>query len=526
MKLARLIEALSQPSSYPYPVEHVEVCQTHISVVFLAGPCVYKIKKPVDLGFLDFSSLARRHHFCLEEVRLNRRLAPEIYLDVVPANQAGDQISFEGAGDVVEWAVKMQRLPADGTLLQRLQRGEVEQSIVETLAHRIAAFHAHADSSEHISAYGRSEVVAANARENFKQSEPQIGATISLPVFQRVQSLTEAALSRLQTLMDSRAQRGIPRDTHGDLHLDHVYFFPERQPPFDLIIVDCIEFNERFRFGDPVSDMAFLVMDLVFHGRRDLARSFADSYFRSSGDEEGRTLLAYYTAYRAAVRGKVEGLKSAETEVSPVARAQALAQARGHWLLALAELEEPNRKPCLVLMGGLPGSGKSTVARGLGEKAGFTVIRSDVVRKELAGIEPITEAADEGIYTDEWSNRTYAECLRRAAQVLFEGRRALVDASFIDENRRRSFLDVATYWGVPSVFFVCRTDSDTARRRLRERRGDVSDADWSIRQRFAERWEELGPRTRLALREIPNFGTTQEAIELALGQLRTLGLQD
>ena len=450
----------------------------------------------------------------------------EVYLDVVPVRQAGDQISFERAGEVVEWAVKMQRLPADGTLLQRLQRGEVDQSIMETLAHRIAAFHVHADAGEHIAAYGRFEVVAANARENFKQSEPQIGTTVSLPVFQRVQSLTEAALGRLQPLIDTRAQRGVPRDTHGDLHLDHVYFFPERNPPSDLIIVDCIEFNERFRFGDPVSDMAFLVMDLALHGRRDLAQAFADSYFRASGDDEGRALLAYYTAYRAIVRGKVEGLKSAETEVSPAAREQALALARGHWLLALAELEKPSRKPCLVLMGGLPGTGKSTVARGLGAQAGFTVIRSDVVRKELAGINVITVAAEEGIYTPEWSDRTYAECLRRASQVMFEGNRALVDASFIAEERRRAFLDVAAIWKVPAVFFVCRTDSDTARRRIEERRGDASDADWSIHQLALERWEALGPHTRQASLEISNLGGAQEAIKMALGHLRTLGLQD
>ena len=173
----------------------------------------------------------------------------------------------------------------------------------------------------------------------------------------------------------------MPRDTHGDLHLDHVYLFPDRAPPADLVIIDCIEFNERFRFADPVADMAFLVMDLAFHGRRDLARAFADAYFRASGDEEGRALLPFYTAYRAAVRGKVEGMELAEREVPEAERAAALVRARAHWLLALGELEEPGRRPCLVLVGGLPGTGKSTLARGLAEQAGFTVIRSDLVRR-------------------------------------------------------------------------------------------------------------------------------------------------
>jgi predicted kinase len=180
----------------------------------------------------------------------------------------------------------------------------------------------------------------------------------------------------------------------------------------------------------------------------------------------------------------------------------------------------------LVLVGGLPGSGKSTLARGFGEQAGFTVIRSDLVRKELAGIVPNRQAVDENIYTLEWTERTYAECLRRVDQVLFEGGRALVDASFIAEGRRHAFLDAAARWGVSAQLFICHTDSATAHRRLQERRGDPSDADWSIHQLAVERWEELGPQTKQASREIPNVGTAQEAIELALGHLRTLELQD
>lgn len=526
MELATLIEGLSQATAYPYPVDQVEVLQTHISVVFLAGPFVYKIKKPVNLGFLDFSTLAKRRHYCTEEVRLNRRLAAEVYCGVVPVNQSGNQISFEGAGEVIEWAVKMQRLPADATLLQRVQRGEVNDSIVETIASRVAAFHAQADAGEHIAEFGRFEIVAANTSENFKQSEPQVGATVSVSVFQQVKTLTEAALRQLYPLIESRAQHGVPRDTHGDLHLDHVYLFPERQPPADLIVIDCIEFNERFRYSDPVADMAFLVMDFSFHGRRDLARIFADAYFRASGDEVGRRLLPFYTAYRAVVRAKVEGIKSTEREVTPVKRKGAFDQARAHWLLALAELQEPSRKPCLVLVGGLPGSGKSTLARGLSEQAGFTVIRSDVVRKELAGVEDRSLVGDAKIYTLEWTERTYVECLRRAEQILFEGGRALVDANFIDESRRRAFLDAAAHWGVSALFFVCHTDAETARRRLQERHGDASDADWSIRQLAAERWEALGPQTKKAVREIPNHGTEQAAIELALRQLRSHGLQD
>src|SRR5205823_5555327 len=174
-----------------------------------------------------------------------------------------------------------------------------------------------------VAAFGRFEVVAGNARENFQQARPQVGQTLSEAVWQRSQAYTERELDRLRPLIDGRAERLVPRDTHGDLHLDHVYLFPERAPPRDLAVIDCIEFNERFRYADPVADMAFLAMDLLFHGRRDLARAFTEAYFRAGNDEEGRALVPFYTAYRAAVRGKVEGFKLAEQEIPEPERAAA-----------------------------------------------------------------------------------------------------------------------------------------------------------------------------------------------------------
>jgi aminoglycoside phosphotransferase family enzyme/predicted kinase len=528
MELSRLLAALSDPAAYPFAVGRVEVRQTHISAVFLAGSFAYKIKKPVRLGFVDFSTLSRRRHFCAEEVRLNRRLAPEVYLGVVPVARVGNDLKVEGsAGEVVEWAVKMQRLPEAATLQKRLRRGEITAAQLTALARKVAAFHAAAEGSERIAAFGRFEVVAQNARENFSQSAAQVGVTVSPGVFARLQELTEEALAQLRPLIESRARRGVPRDTHGDLHLDHVYLFPERPPPADLVIIDCIEFNERFRYADPVADAAFVVMDLIFHGRRDLADSFADAYLSAAQDAEGRALLPFYTAYRAAVRGKVEGLRSVEGEVPEAERSAARQRARAYWLLALGQLEEPGRRPCLLLVSGVPGSGKSTLARGLAERASFAVIRSDVVRKELAGL----AAADHsrtayagGIYTAEWNERTYAECLRRAERLLFEGRRVLVDASFREESRRRAFLEAAERWGVPGAFLLCRAGPAAIRDRLAHRRGDVSDADWLIAQQAAAHWEEAGPRTRAVLHAVSTDGSREEALADALAIVRQLGL--
>lgn len=527
MDLTSLIAALSRPAAYPYAVARVKVHQTHISVVFLAGEFVYKIKKPVDLGFLDFSTLAKRRHFCEEEVRLNRRLAPWVYLGVVPVIACDEGPKFEGEGEAVEWAVKMVRLLEENTLLERLRRGAVDAALVEALARHVAAFHARAEIGADCARFGSFEVVAQNARENFSQAEPHVGTTLSRSVFERLRLRTESALARRRPLIEARARRGVPRDTHGDLHLDHVYFFPEKAPAEQLVVIDCIEFNERFRFADPVADLAFLVMDFIFHGRRDLAGILGRAYFQKAGDEEGQALLPFYTAYRACVRGKVEGIELFEKEIPEPERRAALIQARAHWLLALGKLEDLGRRPCLVLVGGLPGSGKSSLARALADRANFSVIRSDVVRKELAGQssgEPAPAAFGAGIYTPEWTERTYAECLRRAEEMLFEGKRVLVDASFVEEHRRRTFLEAAVLWGVPAVFLCCRADPDTVRERLAGRRGDASDAGWDVYQQAADRWEEPGTLTRSFLRDISTEGSQEQVLEWALVLLHDLRL--
>jgi aminoglycoside phosphotransferase family enzyme/predicted kinase len=529
MELACLIAALSDPTAYPHPVETVEVRQTHISVVFLAGPYAYKVKKPLDLGFLDYSTLALRRHFCEREVVLNCRLAPMVYLGVVPVARVGDSIKVDGPGEAIEWAVKMKRLPEDATLREWLRREEVTVGQVEALAAKVAAFHAHAESGPHVSAAGQFEAVARNARENFEQSSAHVGTTLSRPVFERLRRLTEEALARLRPVIEDRAARGVPRDGHGDLRLGHVYLFPARQPPGDLVIVDCIEFADRFRHADPVADMAFLVMDFARHGRRDLGHASAEAYFRASADAEGRTLLPFYTAYRAAVRGKVHGLKHTEQEVPAPERATALAEARAHWLLALGELEEAGRRPGLVLVGGLPGTGKSTLARSLAEHAGFAVVRSDLVRKEIVGLgggSPAPAPYGEGIYSPEWTARTYAECARRAESLLFEGERVVVDASFGKESHRRDFLELAHRWGVPAVFLLCRAEPTVVRARLKDRRHDASDADWPVYLEAAARWEEPGPITERSTREIVSDVVRERATSRALDVLRDLGIED
>lgn len=527
MEFQKLVEALSHSEAYPPPAGAVTVIQTHISVLFLSGPHVYKVKKPVDLGFLDFTSLERRRHFCREEVRLNRRLAPDVYLGVVPVTLRGGKVRLGGEGEVVDWAVQMRRLPEGRTLLRVLERGGLEVGTLRGLARRIAEFHRRADSGERVARWGRFEVVAGNSRENFRQVEPFSGFSVSRAVFERLRALNEGELETRRSCVQGRARRGVPRDAHGDLHLDHVYHFPDKEPPEDLVILDCIEFDERFRCADPVADMAFLAMDLEFQGKRDFSRAFSDAYFEASGDEEGKELLPFYKAYRAVVRGKVEGIKAREGEVPPPERERALQSAKAHFLLALGILSSPLERPCLVLIGGLPGTGKTRIAKGLEGAAGFVRVASDSVRKELAGVregEPAAAPFGQGLYTDEWNDRTYAACLQRTEALLFEGKRVLVDASFREDRQRLAFLDAARRWGVPCLFLLCEAEAREVKARLDRRAGDASDADWEIYRAAAARWEPPGQRTEKLARAVRNMGTPEEAVKRAIEILSFEGL--
>ena len=520
MNTTELIDALSKPSAYSFPAARVDFVQTHISLVFLVGDTVYKVKKPVALGFLDFSTLAKRKHFCEEEVRLNQRLAPSVYLGVVPIAYEEGQLRVEGTGEAVEWAVKMVRLPADATLEHRVDSGQATASEMAAVAQLIARFHGTAVTSAVIASFGSFDVVAGNARENFEQARPEIGLTVHADVFEHLRRLTEKQLERLHSIIEARAKRGLPRDTHGDLHLDHVYHFPDRSPPDDWAIIDCIEFNERFRYADPVADMAFLVMDLKLHGRPDLAQALADAYFQHAGDEEGRALVAFYSAYRSIVRAKVGGIKLREPEVGKRDRSEVLLRSRAHWLLALSELEEPARQPCLLLIGGMSGTGKSTLARLLAERHGFEIIRSDVARKS----QPLVQRAQADLYSLEQTDRTYAECLRQARDSLFAGKRVIVDATFRQEKHRMTFVDAARELCVFAHWFDCQADPEVAKLRIATRKNDPSDADWAVYQSQAATWEPAGEKTQAIHSAIDTNDSPEAACDQAESFLRGLEL--
>lgn len=530
MELAELLAALADPRVYRKPEgTPVEVVQTHVSAVFLVEGDVYKLKKPVDLDFLDYSTVARRQHFCELEVELNRRLAPDVYLGAQPVVRTPAGLRVGGSGEVVDWVVHMRRLPDAARLGARIAAGEVDAATLRRLGARIAGFHRAARRGPAVSTWATFAAVAANCRQNFVQLAGL--KLVSEALLTRLERSTEDALGRGHAAIDRRARRFVACDTHGDLRLEHIYWFPERPAPADLVIIDCIEFGEQFRCADPVADLAFLVMDLHDAGRVDLADALADGYFAAVAaggplgeadsevepvDEvaEGRALLPLYTAYRATVRGKVEGFKAGEPEVPSEAAQAALAAAHRHLLLALQELQPPGVRPCLVLVIGLPGTGKSTVARRLAED-GFLWVRSDAVRKQLAGLPdeaPAPAGPGEGIYTPAWTERTYAVCLEQARAHLLEGKRVVVDANFKAEAQRRPFLELARALGVPARVLECAAPEELVRERLARRTGDASDADFAVYLQARAAWEPLAPESA-ALADAIDTGAAREEVE-------------
>jgi hypothetical protein len=496
-RLPPLIRAMMCPEFYRHPADSLELRQTHISYVLLAGDYVYKIKKPVRFAFLDYSTLEKRRHFCHEEIRLNRRLASSIYLDVVSIRRErerfvlGDSPQEEGA--VVEYAVKMRRLSEEHLLDRRIKSRTVQKEDFKSIAKKLAHFYETA-ATEKARVYGSSELIGRKLEENLKEADPFVGETVSDQELQRIREYNERFFGEHADLLHRRTEQARVREGHGDLRAEHIWLAA------DPVIFDCIEFNEELRYCDAASEIAFLSMDLDYLGIPMLSEDFVRTFQALTEDPDLPVLLPLYKSYRACVRGKVESLKSREREVPESERDEAKSRARRYFNLALRYVS-PAFPRAIVVVCGQIASGKSTVARHLGDRTGYQILNSDVARKELAGI-PLTSHPEHGygtgIYSDQSTNLTYEKLLRETENCLNVGIGVVVDATFKDASHRRKFLDLAGRSHVPILFVECQASPEKTLERLRKRQqaaGEVSDATVAV---YLRQRAEFMPLTEIA----------------------------
>jgi uncharacterized protein len=477
-----------------------QLIETHISWVFLRHAEVFKLKKPVDFGFLDFTKLEGRRLACYAEVELNARLAPGTYLGVLPVTRdSSGAHAIDGQGERVDYAVHMQRLSESGRADLLLERGELGQAQIDELAHCLARFHEHAARGERIDEFGRLGVIRQNVEENFAQGSAWLRQLAPEAAEREVEQRQLAFLDTRGELFEGRISAGKIRDGHGDLRLEHVYLAAGSDPK----IIDCIEFNERFRFADVCADIAFLSMDLAWHGRVDLAERFLATYARATGDYDLYALVDFYESYRAYVRAKVSALSLGSSSLGHEARLGLEAQARRYLLLALAAERPAVERPRLFAVGGVIASGKSSLSDALSEKLQLAVIATDETRKRLLGVAPTTPLAHgawQAAYSPAKNAEVYAEVLRQAGVVLGSGRSVIVDASFRSRSDRESARQLARSLGATFFFIECRVSDEVARARLaaRARGPSISDGRLEIFDEFVAQYE---PVTELPAQE-------------------------
>lgn len=479
-----LAEALACPQALGHPLEHCEILETHISVVLLTGRFAYKIKKPVDLGFVDFSTRERRRWFCEEELRLNRRLAPELYLAVVPITGTPQAPRLGAAGEPFEHALKMREFPQEARLDRVLARGALAPERLERFAASLAEFHAALPPGE--GRWGTPAAVAAQVRAAFDGIEPLPGGTGGIDLW-HLRAWVESELERCATALARRVER--VRECHGDLHLTNLVLLDER-----IVAFDCIEFDPGLRWTDVAAEVAFLAMDLEVHARPDLAARFVNAWLEVSGDYDALSVLRLYLVYRSLVRAKVAAIRARQTLADGGIDDAAQRRAAVHLQFAAGVAVRP-RRPWLAITCGVSGSGKSRIARELVGLTGAIQLRSDVERKRLAGLRAAA-ASGGGIYTAEMTGRTYERLAALARAALAEGWPVVVDATFLERARRSAFRELAAALGVPFRILALEAAPAILERRVRERTGDASEADVRVLHRQLARREPLADAER------------------------------
>lgn len=488
MTLRVLLQALHDPAIYPEPTTTVEVRETHISVVFLTDRYAYKLKKPLNLGFLDYSRLEQRRYYCLQELILNRRLSPDVYLDVVTIHHDGQHYTFANKGPVVEYALKMRRLPADCTLETLLTRGAVQPHTLDQLAQRLTTFHRTHALPASRQGFGTLKRVLADWQENFAQTADCIGHTISQQMYTQIQQAVTAFTTRRAAWFDQRVRNARIRDCHGDLRAEHIYLEGDQ-----IQIVDCIEFNRQFRFIDVASEIAFLAMDLERLGFLDMAKRFVYDYVHHSEDVQLYRLLDFYRCYRAYVRGKITSIRLHEAPPQHD-RPRLLRNATQYFTLS-ARYASRLTRPLLLITTGLIGSGKSRLAEGIAAALDLRLFSSDRLRKERAGLQPETPqrvAYGVGLYSVSARRQTYRALAELAREALDDRQSVILDAAFPNADQRQCMALLARKAKADFYILDCYAPEEIIRDRLAKRMQSptsISDGRLEIFSEFQRAYE-------------------------------------
>ncbi len=480
-----LITALQKPELFDHPVSNFQVLETHISQVLLTGDYAYKIKKPVDFGFLDFSTLERRRHFCEEEVRLNRRLAEALYLDVVAITGSPEEPVPGGSGEAFEYAVRMRQFPQDQLFDGLQESSRLTPDLLDDLARQVAGFHDQLPPIADDRPLGTPDAVIAAMQENFDQIRPLLDDAELLTQLSALEEWTTCTFERQQDLIQHRRQAGYVRECHGDLHLANITVFEGQ-----VTVFDCIEFSEPFRWIDVINDLAFLLMDLESRREYGLASHTLNRYLEWRDDFDGLALLPLYKAYRAMVRAKIALFTMANPSLSDQDRAGLLQRYRDYANLAESYSAIPNC--CLLATSGLSASGKSTISHTLACELGLIRLRSDVERKRLAGLGPLDSShsgVGEDLYSEAMTVKTYQRLADLSAQLLAAGFSVIVDAACLKRAERQMLDDIAEARGVPFALIHCEAPEATRRSWIRSRNHDASEATEALLTE-QQQWEE------------------------------------
>ena len=471
---SRLIEGLLKSESYPHPVSSLDVIETHISWVVLTGQFAYKIKKAVDFGFLDFSTLERRQHYCEEELRLNRQWAPSLYLSVVPICGSHDHPFVDGIGETIEYAVKMMQFPQSAQLDKQLAAGLLHFDDLNQLAETVAAYHADARVIEYADARESVRKVRVPMLENFAPVEQ----AIDMELLTRVQEWTANQLRDLKPVLVERRMNGFVRECHGDLHLTNLVRLPE-----GIVAFDCVEFSADLRNIDVLSDVAFLVMDLVAGARQDLAYAFLNRYLEVTGDYNGRRVFGLFCVYPCIILAKVAAIRSTE-RATVEERRRDIEQVKHNLAVAVRWIEAP--RPGLIAMHGYSGSGKTWLSSRLMTLIPGIRVRSDIERKRLYGLDETASSQSEpgaGIYADRSSTRVYEKLITTAEGLLDAGFSVIIDASFLRKDDRQILATMTRRKDVAIVFVDTVAGRSVLEQRLWQRKTagrDASEADTEI----------------------------------------------